>query len=143
MTQRLCALLTVIGLLVLTSWASVAGGLLMSAAVNTENQATSFIPLVLIPQLLLGGQLKPFHDLPVIMRDLASVIFSRWSFAGIGHVAKFNDRLRETGRAGTDPLKHYGASFFKLGIAPTVGILAAFIAVFLAGTAIGLRRQRT
>ncbi len=44
---------TIVGLLILTCFASVAMGLLMSAAVRTQDQATSFIPLVLVPAALL------------------------------------------------------------------------------------------
>ena len=34
-------------------------GLLISAAVRNQDQATSFIPLVLIPQLFFGGSIVP------------------------------------------------------------------------------------
>ena len=45
------------GLLVLTSWVAVGLGLVVSALARSEDQATSFIPLVLIPQLLFAGSI--------------------------------------------------------------------------------------
>ena len=41
--------------LLIAGWVAVALGLMISAFATTENQATSLIPLTLIPQLLLGG----------------------------------------------------------------------------------------
>jgi len=59
-------LLTLI--LYLTSLAGVAMGLFFSALVNSTEKAMSILPLILIPQLLLGGFLKPLDDLYVNAR---------------------------------------------------------------------------
>ena len=50
-------------ILYLTLLAGVATGLFFSALVNSTEKAMSILPLVLIPQLLLGGFLKPLDDL--------------------------------------------------------------------------------
>ncbi|MEA2479633.1 MAG: transport system ATP-binding/permease protein, partial [Thermoleophilaceae bacterium] len=137
--------LAILGLLILTSWVAVAMGLLLSAWVNTENQATSFIPLALIPQLLFAGQIKGITELPTVMKGLAALIFARWAFPGVGHLASFNDRISET----RDPavaaaqMKHYGHKFFDLSAGVSAAILLLFLTIFLSGAAAGLRRRRT
>jgi len=50
---------TILIVLLLTGFSAVGMGLLMSAAVRTQDQATSFIPLVLVPQLFFGGSIAP------------------------------------------------------------------------------------
>lgn len=50
-------------ILYLTSLAGVAMGLFFSALVNSTEKAMSILPLILIPQLLLGGFLKPLDNL--------------------------------------------------------------------------------
>lgn len=54
--------------LYLTLLAGVAMGLFFSALVNSSEKAMSILPLVLIPQLLLSGFLKPLDDLYVNAR---------------------------------------------------------------------------
>ncbi len=49
--------------LYLTSLGGIAMGLFFSALVNSTEKAMSILPLILIPQLLLGGFLKPFDDI--------------------------------------------------------------------------------
>jgi ABC-type multidrug transport system ATPase subunit/pSer/pThr/pTyr-binding forkhead associated (FHA) protein len=55
-------------ILYLTSLAGVAMGLFFSALVNSTEKAMSILPLILIPQLLLGGFLKPLDDMYVNAR---------------------------------------------------------------------------
>ena len=52
--------LTLCGLLILTSWSAIGIGLVVSTLARSVDQATSLIPLLLIPQLLFGGALVPF-----------------------------------------------------------------------------------
>jgi ABC transport system ATP-binding/permease protein len=54
--------------LYLTLLAGVSMGLLFSALVNSTEKAMSVLPLILIPQLLLGGFLKPVEDFYVNLR---------------------------------------------------------------------------
>jgi ABC-type multidrug transport system ATPase subunit/pSer/pThr/pTyr-binding forkhead associated (FHA) protein len=54
--------------LYVTLLAGVSMGLLFSALVNSTEKAMSVLPLILIPQLLLGGFLMPLEDLYVNMR---------------------------------------------------------------------------
>lgn len=54
--------------LYLTSLAGIATGLLFSAFVNSTEKAMSVLPLILIPQLLLSGYLKPINNIYVFDR---------------------------------------------------------------------------
>ena len=130
-----------IGLLVTTSWVGVGMGLVISVQASTENQASSFIPLILIPQLLFAGQLVPLRELPGPAQVLSNVIPSRWSFAGAGRVIDLNRRYEAT-RATMAAGAHYGSHFFTLVYPATLGILAAFAGALLAAVALRLRRLR-
>ena len=125
----------VAALLVLTSWAGVAMGLCISALATRESQATSVMPLVLIPQLLLGGAVQPIAQLGDVMEALSVLVFARWAFAGVGTEVDVEDRLEYLGE-----LYLYG-DFFQLPAAEAAGILAIFLAVFLAITVWSLRRR--
>ena len=61
-------------LLVLGALAGTAIGLLISALANTRDQATTIVPLALVPQLLLSGVLVP--KLPFLAEKLAKVAVS-------------------------------------------------------------------
>ena len=61
-------------LLVLGALAGTAIGLLISALANTRDQATTIVPLALVPQLLLSGVLVP--KLPDLAEKLAKVAVS-------------------------------------------------------------------
>ena len=61
-------------LLTLGAMAGTAIGLLISAVSNTRDQATTIVPLALVPQLLLAGVLVP--KLPVVAESLAKVAVS-------------------------------------------------------------------
>ncbi len=132
----------VVGLVIVTSWVAVAMGLAVSAFVSTENQAMSLIPLALIPQLLFGGQLRALREMPGVLRGIAAVMFSRWSFAGLGGTLHFYHRFALDHANGQAQALNYGSSFFNLGFGPALGILAGFIAVFLLLVFVGLHRRR-
>lgn len=61
-------------LLVLGALAGTAIGLLISALANTRDQATTIVPLALVPQLLLSGVLVP--KLPDLAENLAKIAVS-------------------------------------------------------------------
>ena len=129
----------IIAVLMATSFVAVALGLLISASVSTQDQATSFIPLILIPQLLFAGSLVPVHNMREPIRTLSSLVFSRWSFADIGSLADLNARFAASPKFA--PLNKFGHSFFELPFLRGVGILAAFLLALFAGVALLLRRQ--
>ncbi len=58
-------------------------GLCLSAAVRSAEAATSVLPLVILPMVVLGGILLPIADLPGPANFLADSMPSRWAFEGI------------------------------------------------------------
>jgi len=49
-------------------------GILLSTLAKSEFQATQFIPLVVIPSMLLSGVWAPVETLPIWLRPLSSII---------------------------------------------------------------------
>jgi hypothetical protein len=68
-------------ILYLTLLAGVSMGLLFSAVVNSSEKAMSVLPLILIPQLLLGGFLKPLDDIYVNLRTNKAVAVAEYEQA--------------------------------------------------------------
>jgi ABC-type multidrug transport system ATPase subunit/ABC-type multidrug transport system permease subunit len=133
------AYVTVTAILLLTAFASVGMGLLMSAAVRTQDQATSFIPLVLIPQLFFGGSIVTVATMSEPLAALSKVVVAQWSYAGLGAAVDLNGRIAAD-RAYARVSK-FGAEYFDIGAASMYLILAGFIVATLAGVALLLRRQ--
>ena len=82
------ALGVVFVILLLTTMAAVAMGLLASTLARSEDQASSFIPLLLIPQLLFGGSLIPLVGKGLGIKVLSAAMVSRWAFASLGRAAR-------------------------------------------------------
>jgi len=116
----------VVMVLVLTAWVGVGFGLVVSAFARSEDQATSYIPLVLLPQLLFGGAVVPTAQLSGLMALVSHLAAVQWAFAGAGHVIHMNDRI-----AG-DPVfaqaSRYSHAFFAAGTVTTVIVLSSFVA---------------
>ena len=122
-------------LLVLTAWVGVGIGLLVSVSVRSEDQAASFIPLVLIPQLLFGGSVMPVHQMGPALQLVSKLVPAQWAFAGVGSSIDLNGRIAQ------DPVfrtvSRYGSGFF--GLPSAVAMLA--LLAFMVGT-VALLRQR-
>jgi len=131
--------LEVLAILLLTGFVSVAMGLLVSALASSQDQATSFIPLVLIPQLLFAGSIVAYQSMSAPVQALSTFVYSRWSFAGVGSAVGMNTRLA------ADPVargkNRFGPDFFTLSTSTTCLILLAFMAVFFAAVALLVRRR--
>ena len=67
-------------LLLLTSLPSLLLGLFVSSLVSTSEAAMGLIPLVLIPQVILGGLISTFITMSGLEKFLAAFMTSRWSF---------------------------------------------------------------
>jgi ABC-type multidrug transport system ATPase subunit/ABC-type multidrug transport system permease subunit len=113
---------SIVILLVLTSWAGVGMGLVVSALVRSEDQASSFVPLLLIPQLLFGGAIVAVAQMGALMSALSNVIVARWAFAGVGNAMHMHERID------ADPVfrtaSRYGDGFFTL---PPIGAGAGIV----------------
>jgi ABC transport system ATP-binding/permease protein len=126
-------------IVVLTAFAAVSMGLLVSAVVRNQDQATSFIPLVLIPQLFFGGSIVATADMSGPLRAVTKVVVTQWSYAGLGAAIDMN------GRIASDPnysrVSRFGHHYFTLSRGSTYLILAAFIIGFFILVAWTLRRR--
>jgi hypothetical protein len=73
--------------LFLVAQASFALGLLISSFLRTQAAAFNWIPLVIIPQILLGGVFVEYQDLPKLVNrvvpEYAEVTFSRWAYEAL------------------------------------------------------------
>lgn len=107
--------------IVLLAIVGVTMGILASAFARTEFQVIQFIPLVIIPQVLLGGTFFAVPDLPAYLRPLA--YFMPLYYA--------NRALRDV------MLKGWGLA----EIWPNLAILAGFIGVLVVLSALMMRRE--
>lgn len=116
-------------------------GLVVSTLARSVDQATSFIPVLLIPQLLFGGALVSFARMSAGIKLLADLTVSRWAFAGAGHAIEMNDRLAEAPRVAS--LSGYGSTFFSLEPWVAATVLLGFTAgmLLLAATFLARRDQ--
>jgi ABC-type multidrug transport system ATPase subunit/pSer/pThr/pTyr-binding forkhead associated (FHA) protein len=125
--------LLLFAVLIATSFVAVGMGLLISAVVSSEDQATSFIPLALIPQLLFAGAIVPVERMSSAMEWVANLVFARWSFADAGSVVDMNERLAANPQQ--QAASGYGTDFFDIAPALGFAVLAAFLVLFLGATA--------
>jgi ABC-type multidrug transport system ATPase subunit len=130
--------LGVLALLIATGFVAVTMGLFISAAVNTEDQATTALPLAFIPQLIFAGTIVPVASMAGPAHALANVTFARWSLASSGSVAEMNARMAEA--TGFSRVTSIGWHFFNVGVVSGLLIQAAFLTTFLAGVFALLRR---
>ncbi len=133
------AYLAVLAVLTLTGCVGVGMGLLISAFVDSEDQATSLVPLALIPQLLFAGAIVPVERMGAVIAAISNLIFARWSLATVGTEVELNARFAA---AGGDSANPFGTSFFDLPLAAGVAILLLFGAAFFAGVYARLARRR-
>jgi ABC-type multidrug transport system ATPase subunit/ABC-type multidrug transport system permease subunit len=130
---------SVLLIVVLTAFAAVSMGLLVSAVVRNQDQATSFIPLVLIPQLFFGGSIVATADMGGALKAITKVVVTQWSYAGLGTAVDMK------GRIASDPnysrVSRFGHDYFTLSRSSTYLILAAFIVVFFILVAWALKRR--
>ncbi|HEY1540755.1 MAG TPA: ATP-binding cassette domain-containing protein [Solirubrobacteraceae bacterium] len=126
-------------LIVLTGFASVGMGLLMSAAVRTQDQATSFIPLVLVPQLFFGGSIVPVATMSAPLAALSNAIVAKWSYAGLGSSIHLNGRIAAS--PAFAKVSKFGDSYFAIAPARVDLALIVFVGVFFTGIFFLLRRD--
>jgi ABC-type multidrug transport system ATPase subunit/ABC-type multidrug transport system permease subunit len=130
---------SVLLIVVLTAFAAVGMGLLVSAVVRNQDQATSFIPLVLIPQLFFGGSIVAVADMSGPLKAVTKVVVTQWSYAGLGAAIDMNGRIAEN--ANYARVSRFGHHYFTLSRGSTYLILVAFIVGFFALVAWRLSRR--
>ena len=129
--------LGILGICIAAGWAGVAMGLWLSSAVRTPGQATTAVPLVLIPQLLLSGALIPIGAMSTVAKIASGAAVSRWGLAGNGSALDLSDRIGTEVRqvTGLDP------AFFELGVPSALLGIAALAAAALAAALLTLERR--
>jgi ABC transport system ATP-binding/permease protein len=126
-------------IVVLTAFAAVSMGLLVSAVVRNQDQATSFIPLILIPQLFFGGSIVATATMSAPLRAITKIVVTQWSYAGLGAAIDMNKRIAESPNYAK--VSSFGVHYFTLSRGSTYLILAAFSAVFFLLIAWTLKRR--
>jgi ABC-type multidrug transport system ATPase subunit/ABC-type multidrug transport system permease subunit len=123
-----------IAVLLFTGLASVAMGLVVSGAARSQDQATSFVPLVLVPQLFFAGAIIPIDKMTAPIEAVSRVVYARWAYAASGVPADLGDRFAAR------PGSLYG-DFFEASLPLGLAILGLFIAALLALALFLARRQ--
>lgn len=115
-------------------------GLMISALATSENQATSIIPLVLIPQLLLGGAIIPVERMSSIMELISRLAAAQWGLRGAGsatsiqvHIDRFSTYASQA---------DFGKSFFGISVSTAILALALISAAQIAVTVVALKRSK-
>jgi ABC-type multidrug transport system ATPase subunit/pSer/pThr/pTyr-binding forkhead associated (FHA) protein/ABC-type multidrug transport system permease subunit len=72
--------LTLLAVLIVSSLVGAALGLLISALAPTTESAIAFLPVVLLPFILLGGGIIPLHEMPAPAQWVAAVCPTRWGY---------------------------------------------------------------
>lgn len=80
-------------LLFLASLVGVGMGLTLSAVVRSNEAAMALVPLLLIPQVVLGGIIMPIHDLHPVMSVLSATMTTRWGYEGALHIEYGDDDI--------------------------------------------------
>lgn len=105
--------LHVIQICVLVGWVGMGFGLTLSAFARSENQATSFLPLILLPQLLFAGAIVTTRDLGQPIQWLSHLIAAQWGFAGVGNAIGMNARISSNPEY--EAISPYSSNFFNHG----------------------------
>lgn len=102
-------------------------GLWLSAWARTPDQATTSVPLLLIPQLLFAGALIPVEKMIPPLQLVTNAVTGRWALGGIGGAMGLDERLG----ANLGSVTGLEASFFAASpvvpLAAMAGIAAAFL----------------
>jgi hypothetical protein len=80
-------------LLYLVSLSGVGMGMTLSSVVRSSEASMALVPLLLIPQIMLGGILMPTHELNVPMHLLSNAMVARWGYEGMLHIEYGHDDM--------------------------------------------------
>ena len=82
------------GVLMLLSMVGCALGLTISSAAATPDQAMTWVPMVLLPQMMLAGIMIPIQDMTKVMEALSHVVAIKWAFAALGNLSGLSEMSR-------------------------------------------------
>jgi ABC transport system ATP-binding/permease protein len=87
--------LTLGGVVLLTAIASLALGLLASAAVADPAQATLALPMLCFPQVLFAGGVVPVGEMSTVGQVISAGMANRWAYEGLGRTLDLSAQLGE------------------------------------------------
>lgn len=127
----------VLGIAIVAAWGAAAIGLLVSVLVQNAGQATTVLPIVVIPQLLLAGALIPPAQMIAPIRALSDVTLSRWALSGIGNALELGSGISSE----LSTVTGLEGSFFNAGLLRPALMIALLSGVTLVFAAILLDRR--
>jgi ABC transport system ATP-binding/permease protein len=126
-------------------------GLAISSVAKSSEVAISLVPIVILPMVMLGGMLKPVHEMDQPARTLAHLMPSRWAFELAANAEAENYPLAPPGpllpgvQAKPQPPTDLAERFFprenRSGKNTPIGVLAVQCLLLLAGTLAVLRSR--
>ncbi len=132
--------------LALTSLAGLMVGLTISAIAPNNDRAISFVPIILIPQVIFSGAIIPLKDW--VTQILATVFPTRWAMAALGtSIGLHADKVGGDKLFGTDNTYHstlfsiYSQSDALHRLLLSWGMLGAIIVVLVIVVGIALKRK--
>jgi ABC-type multidrug transport system ATPase subunit len=127
--------------LILTGFVGLALALLTSAFVSSSQQATDFLSVWIMPQVLFGGALIAVSAMNIVGKVIAALSPVRWSFEAVGQIVDLGGQFRDDqSRVGPGLAIQYGDTFTRDHLQNWL-ILAVMIVVPLVLTCVVLRRK--
>jgi len=130
-------LLTMTGVLFLTSLAGLSMGLAISTLSRTPDQALVITPLAIVPQILFAGLLLPDNNSSLV-KILKTAHISYWSYSSLGLINNLNEKLHSLVPFYKDNLCFTGDLHVKLLVIAL--LFMTFAAVALLG--VSIKRSR-
>lgn len=122
---------------IVCAWAAAAMGLWLSAAVKTPDQASSAVPLIVIPQLLLAGAVIPYAAMIAPMKLVANVMIARWALTGMGSAIGLDQTLSSDVAAVTG----LDVGFYETPVFVCLGVLVSATLLMLSAAGLTLDRS--
>ncbi len=122
--------MTAASLLSATAISSLCIGLFLSAIVKTSEAAMSLTPLVLIPQVILGGLMVTLKDMNEFIQVIAGFMISRWSFEALLNQEVTNSTIIE---------QKFGFNYSNTGL--DIFMICLFCVVFIVLTGVVLKKK--
>lgn len=141
-----------LGILWLASLSGVGMGLLLSAVVRTSEAAMATVPLLLIPQIILGGAIMPVDKFSEPVWYTSQAVVSRWGFEAMLQAEHARDAYEISPDEMPKPVhpglpapppppnpidRFYGDSETWLGL--DFGMMGGFTFVLIGGVCVALR----
>jgi hypothetical protein len=76
--------------LLLSALAGVCMGLAISALNKNSDRATSFVPVLLIPQIIFSGAVVSLSKIGVVGTFLSNLMVTRWGFEAVGKLTELD-----------------------------------------------------